>query len=171
MRSKAEARIKEPKAPWSVREKMIALIIAALVVLTSVLVAVSVIDRLDRGIEFTVRTDKVQYEIGENISIHAEYVNHGYDTIELTFSSSLLASFNVFDSDGSPVCLIMQIGACVMVYETLEPGETLSGGCHWDQTNDLGELVLLSPGSYTISARSLCSELDLSASTTISIMG
>ncbi len=161
---------KESKAPWSIKEKMSAIIIAALIVLASVIAAVSVIDRLERGVEFTVRTDKEQYVLGEHICINVEYVNNGYDTVDLTFGSSCVASFYVFDSDGSPVCPIIQMALWWMVYEELEPGETLSGGCGWDQTDDMGE-IMLSLGTFIISAHSLCSELQLSASTTISIMG
>lgn len=155
-------------SPLPARRKMYALVIVAVVVLASVVVAAYVVDRLERGVVFTVHTDKEQYSLGDMIYIHVEYTNYGFDTVDLTFCSSLVASFSVHDSNGSFVCSIPQIALMWLVYETLGPGETLTGGCYWEQVDDMDEQVL-SPGSYTLLAEDSCREFEFSARTTISI--
>lgn len=143
-------------------------IIVAMVVLASGITAASVVDRQERGVAFTVHTDKVEYAVGEEIFMYAEYMNYGFDSVDMTFGSSAVAWFSVHDLSGSLVRGIPQTVLCVMVYETLEPGEALCGGCSWNQTDDMCEQVL-SPGSYMIFAWGGGWEFDFSASTQISI--
>jgi hypothetical protein len=153
---------------WSTDKRVRTIIIVTMVVLASGITAASAVDRRERGVVFTVHTDKVEYAVGEKISMYAEYMNYGYDAVDMTFGSSLVAHFSVHDSDGSPVYAIPQVALWWMVYETLEPGETLRGGCDWNQTDDMCEQVL-SPGSYTAFAWGGCWEFNFSASTSISI--
>jgi len=154
---------------WSADRRVRTVIIVVMVILASGVTAASALDRLERGVVFTVHTDKAEYAVGENICIAAEYMNYGFDSVDLTFSNSLVAGFTVFDSEGSPVYSIKQVALMWIVHETLGPGEILGGGCDWNQTDDDTGEQMLSPGSYTVMAGSLCWELDFSASTMISI--
>jgi hypothetical protein len=153
---------------WSADKRVRTIFIVALVVLASGITAASAVDRQERGVVFTVQTDKEEYAVGEEIHMQAEYMNYGFDSVDMTFGSSLVAHFTVHDSDGSLVYSIPQTALWWIVYETLEPGESLRGGCSWNQTDDMCEQVL-SPGSYMVFALGGGWEFDFSASTQISI--
>ncbi len=136
MGSEGDVPAKEQRGPWPARKRMRVLIIVSMVVLASVVTAASAVDRQERGVAFTVHTDKDEYAVGETIRMYAEYMNYGYDAVDMTFGSSLVAHFSVHDSDGSLVYAIPQVALWWMVYETLEPGESICGGCGWNQTDD-----------------------------------
>lgn len=146
---------------WSV-------VITVIVVLASVVVTAAVVETINGGVVITVRTDKNDYVPGEQVDVMVEFRNNGHEPVSLTFHSSLVSSFTVYDGSGAFVCSLEQIALFWMVYETLEPGEILTGGCHWDQVYDEG-IPVPHPGSYTIVAHALCEELDLSSSTRLFI--
>ena len=132
-------------------KKGLALIIAAIVVAASTVTAVLVVVRSERGIDLTVHTDKVEYDLGDPVRIHLQLKNYGFKTVNLVFGTSIIMWFGIYDSDGMLAFYAPKSALMVITEVELRPGGTRSLEYSWDQINETGEQVEL-PDPSTVRA-------------------
>ena len=145
-----------------------AIVVAAVVLIASIVTAVWVLDRHERGVELAVYTDKTHYESGESVHICIQLKNYGFSSVRLVYGSSLTMYFSIHNSDGLEV-YPHPPDICPAITEViLEPGEVSSHDWIWDQANKTGEQVTL-PDTFTVRAFSLSYEEHFYANATFSV--
>jgi hypothetical protein len=157
------------KTPWSIGSKVLIYAVVALIISASVVIAGGVLTLDNRGLVFTVYTDREEYSPGERVNVTARFANYGLATAHLTFGTSGKAHFEVYASDDSYVCSIPIMVLMMITKVTIGPGESVRFGASWDQlvfddNNPSGSQVP-HPGVYYILAGTLSSEYHATAST------
>ena len=138
------------------------------VIIASIATAAWAIDRLERGVTLTVCTDKARYAYGESVQISIQLKNYGFSPVTLVYSSSLIMSFSIYDSDDQEVFTGPRIGLAVITDVDLEPGGVKRHDYIWNQTNNMGEQVYL-PDTFMVRAFSESYERIFYADATFSI--